>query len=318
MKFTVLTALTIAVYFKVFRQENIFEIWEGFLANITEPESFIFLLIVILLMPVNWMLEAFKWQLLTKVFVPLPFYKLLKAVLAGVSISLFTPNRIGDYGGRMLIVGPRNSWAAFMAAVVGSFSQMLVLVSVGLMGAIYVGTYLFHWGFRTYLSFLAGVGLILLIMFGVYFNIAMVLRLERYFTGRKWLSKLFSRIKLLGEYNRAVLAKALGLAALRYFTYTLQYYWMLKFYGAHLPFFEAMSGIAGIFLFQTIVPMPPVLGLVARGELALLIWNHFEVNEISILGATFSLFVINLCLPAFVGLMYIVRTNFFKPIHNEL
>jgi len=51
--------------------------------------------------------------------------------------------------------------------------------------------------------------------------------------------------------------------------------------------------------------------------LALFVWKNFEANEISILAATFTLFIINLSFPAFVGMIYIIKTNILKSLGYE-
>jgi hypothetical protein len=56
-----------------------------------------------LLVGVNWGLESLKWQRLiypleTPVFLPV----VLKSVLCGVTVSMLTPNRTGEYVGRIL------------------------------------------------------------------------------------------------------------------------------------------------------------------------------------------------------------------------
>ena len=59
------------------------------------------------------------------------------------------------------------------------------------------------------------------------------------------------------------------------------------------------------------------MGLLARGEVALKIWGLFTHNDLSILAATFSLWVINLIIPAFIGLVFILQANFFQTKKNE-
>ncbi|TNE63913.1 MAG: hypothetical protein EP344_04045 [Bacteroidetes bacterium] len=52
-------------------------------------------------MPANRILEAIKWHTLLRRSAPISLGKALLAVWVGVSVSLFAPNRIGEYGGRI-------------------------------------------------------------------------------------------------------------------------------------------------------------------------------------------------------------------------
>ena len=55
-------------------------------------------------MLVNWSLEAYKWGALVDRFQSLSFSKKLISVLMGLSIGFLTPNRIGDYAGRLRFI----------------------------------------------------------------------------------------------------------------------------------------------------------------------------------------------------------------------
>jgi uncharacterized membrane protein len=48
----------------------------------------------------------------------------------------------------------------------------------------------------------------------------------------------------------------------------------------------------------------------ARGEIALILWKFYGVNELSILAASYGLWVINLVMPALVGIIYLMKIKF--------
>src|SRR5882672_7911549 len=52
----------------------------------------------------NWGIEARKWQLLMRPLEKISLARSFKAILAGLALALNTPNRIGEYGGRILYV----------------------------------------------------------------------------------------------------------------------------------------------------------------------------------------------------------------------
>ena len=59
---------------------------------------------VIFLALVNWGLEARKWQLLLLPIQKISFFRAYRSVLSGLALSLNTPNRMGEYGGRIFYV----------------------------------------------------------------------------------------------------------------------------------------------------------------------------------------------------------------------
>ncbi len=53
-------------------------------------------------------IEAIKWQIALRPVQSISFTRAFKAILAGTCIASFTPNRVGEYLGRMLFVDPGN------------------------------------------------------------------------------------------------------------------------------------------------------------------------------------------------------------------
>jgi len=57
--------------------------------------------------------------------------------------------------------------------------------------------------------------------------------------------------------------------------------------------------------------------MLTRGELGILVWHNFEANPLAILAASLALFIINLAIPALLGVMVIVKTNITKSLNDE-
>jgi hypothetical protein len=273
--------------------------------------------VVIILMPLNWGLESLKWMKLMRPFLEMPFKKAYRAILAGVTISIFTPNRIGEYGGRILEVEARYNWRGVLATLVGSFSQLIVLISFGLAGALY---YLHQFEMIDFFvlssSLLIGGSLVFIMLFA-YFNVDMALPLVKKLPLGKWKRPVYRQILVLRSYDAKLLGQVLLLSAVRYLVYSFQYYLILRFFGFSIPLFIALAGIATIFLVQTSIPLPLVVGLLVRGEIALSVWGFVDTNELGILAATFLLFIINLSVPSLLGVVIIVRTNVLKSLGYE-
>lgn len=317
-KIAVVLVLLGAVYYQIAYNERIEVLWQAF-QNGLHPRQLPWLLIAVLLMPLNWGFETLKWHGLIRRFSALTFWQAYQSILAGVAVSLFTPNRIGEYGGRVLLVEPGNGWRAVAATLMGSISQLVALLSGGVVGLALFASLYFRW--EPYLLWsvtLTGaalsVGLLL-----IYWHIDLVAQvLMKLRFGRRWkiagvLAKPVKEIlTLFRGYEKTELKRALFFAWARYFTYCFQYWLLLRFFGVEISVLEAWPGIATIFFLQTSVPLPPAISLLARGEIALLVWTAFGVNELSVLAATFGLFILNLCLPALLGGWFIVKTNVLK------
>ncbi|MCU0346380.1 MAG: flippase-like domain-containing protein [Saprospiraceae bacterium] len=306
-----------AIYRQVFAKQQAEELWAAFVQHFTYP-NMAWLLAVVALAPLNLALEALKWRELTRSFSKMNFWRSFKAVVAGSTIGIFTPNRVGEYGGRLLFVEEGQGWKAVISTMVGSLAQLLVLLAVGLVGALYFllvkmefeAQYLF-WVAVSLASALVG------LLFFTYFNIDLMVVLAKRVPYVERFRNQLRHLTVLRNYHRRELGRALWYAFLRYATFTTQYYLLLQFYGVPAPWLMGMAGIATIFLVQASVPLPPAMGLLARSEIALFVWGFFTDDRVDILAATFSLFVINIVVPALLGLVFIIQVNILKSIGLE-
>lgn len=313
IKLTIVALLAWVIYKNVFGKQDANEIWRLFLENL-KKQNISWLVLAILLMPVNWIFETLKWRVLIESIEKLSFKRSFAAIISGVTLSIFTPNRIGEYGGRVLFVKPKNNWKSVIATLVGSFSQLLVILSMGMIGFVYfAGKYFDVENHLLQGVFSIMVALIGMMFFGFY-NIELVIPFFKKIPHIYKLRRFFKDITVLRNYDSKTLSKALGFAFLRYAVYTLQYLLLLYFFGINITLIQGLSGIATIFILQTSIPLPPLVGLLARSEIALLVWGIFSSNELSILASTFVLWILNLIIPALFGAVFIANINVLKSL----
>ena len=91
-----------------------------------------FALLAFVLIPLNWGLEAWKWKYaLRQLYPDYSFREACKGVIAGVTTGIFTPNRIGDYAGRLLYLKKGKRWEAGVVLLLNRLTQMLITLRVG-------------------------------------------------------------------------------------------------------------------------------------------------------------------------------------------
>ncbi|MFT5763191.1 MAG: uncharacterized membrane protein YbhN (UPF0104 family) [Saprospiraceae bacterium] len=313
IKILICILLVWVLYQQIFAKEDIGRIWGVFLENLkTQPIAW--LVAGVFLMPINWVFENMKWRALIRSVEEMSFLQSLAAIFAGVTFSIFTPNRIGEYGGRILFVKPENNWKAVVATLVGSYSQLLAILSFGILGfGVFMSLY-----FELDPIVLKSVLFLSIALAGMmlfcFYNISLVIPLAKKIPYAYKFKKIVKDVNVLRSYDRKVLSEALCYAILRYLVYSIQYYMMLRYFGIDVGVVEGLSGIATIFLFQTSIPLPPLMGLMARGELAIYIWGNFSAHEINILAATFFLWIINLIIPSLIGALFISNVNIMKSL----
>ena len=313
IKGTIAAFLLFTLYREVVGREDAAALWMAWKQQLHRGQ-WQWLFGVLLLLPANWSLESQKWRYLLRPFWRVPFVQAFRTVMIGVSVSLITPNRVGEYAGRVLAVPARHNYHAVLAMLAGSYAQLLAILSIGIIGASYfMDTLLDGYQLMNLKGWWLAYPAVGMLFIG-FFNMS---RLTEVFRKLPLPRSILRVVLMLRQYNRWQLAVALGLALARYAVYSLQYYGLILFFGIEAPPTAAFAGIATIFLIQTSVPLPPALALLVRGEAALLVWEPYSSNSWGILAATFGLFIINLCLPALLGVVFFVKTNVLKSLGYE-
>ena len=275
-----------------------------------EGSNWVYLVGCVVLMPINWLIESVKWRILILPWKNLTKIDAMKAIYAGISVGLVTPARIGEYGGRLLLIDGEDRIKSIPATLISSIAQNISNIIGG-----YIGALIFcycYFSFNRYVYIVGSIlGLLVIIMLcALFFNIS---KLKLDGLNRWWLGKLLNKqAHVISQYDRPILKRVLTLSYLRYLIYCTQYVLILDFLGLELSLLAAFSGVAVIYLFQSGIPLPPILSVIARGELAIVIWSLFTANVGGILVATFGLWVINLVFPALLGLLIILNVNFLK------
>jgi hypothetical protein len=265
-------------------------------------------------MPLNWFLESIKWRKLMLSAGPISKNLAFRTILVGISLGIVTPQRLGEYGGRLLTIPSEKNWLSILSTLAGSISQNIVTIGIGIIG---LGLLTLHNQLLTDLTLIPiTLSLVLFVIAGIYLflNVDFVatilskLGLKKYFIK---FQKQYHEFRLI---PRAHLVQVLVLSILRYTVYTLQYVLLIYFLGWELDISIMLAGITTVFLIQSGIPIPPFLGVLARGEIGIVIWSLFEINELSILTLTFLIWIINLVIPAIMGLVVIFNVNILESL----
>ncbi|MHB1277235.1 MAG: lysylphosphatidylglycerol synthase domain-containing protein [Bacteroidia bacterium] len=270
---------------------------ENFLAILhgEVPITWSWLIPVLILLFANWALETVKWQVLIRAFARPPFLLSYKAILTGVFVSFFTPNRVGEFAGRVIYLKEKKVEASLLT-IAGSLAQNVCTYLFGSLAA------LFFFAEEPIEWILGGAVLffLTLTLLFLYFNIDRLVGLIRIIRlPKKWM-KYFIPIRRL---TRVQLMKALGLSALRYAVFTLQFVLMFQVFAVPISFGMAVQGVGLSFLIHSVLPTIALLEVASRGFAAYYAFQVAPEFDASILLASYSIWLINLFLPGMVGAM---------------
>lgn len=268
------------------------------------------LLGLLIFLPLNWTLEALKWKILVRKLEQISLPDALKGVLTGVVFSFISPQTIGDYTGRFLHLQTASRLNSAGALLVGNFAQLWVTLCAG------------TWGYWYFLNnhtqtnpliinslFWALLLANLLILF-FYFNVSWLYRLVAQI---RLLQNFLPYLEIMSQYRAPELSRVLVYALLRYCIFTGQFVAALYMLEVNLPLAVLLNGIVIIFLVKSVVPTLSAFGDLGLREFsALIFFRHFPVATEKVIAASLLLWLINILLPALVGLYFIFKIK-IKP-----
>ncbi len=272
--------------------------------------------LVIFLALVNWGIEARKWQVLLKPLQKIRFLRAYRSVLSGLALSLNTPNRMGEYGGRILYVKDGSRLKAISLSIAGSISQLIITLLLGCGGLSYLLFFQtlpsgFVMGLSVYwikvLLFISSVATAVLILF--FFRLSWLTSLIEKIPGS---SKFMEYFNVLEEFTAKLLLRLLSLSFFRYLVFVLQYILLLQVLHVEIFWFDSFWIISILFLVLAIVPSFAIADLGIRGKFSTGLLSMYSINTVGILGTTFGIWFINLFVPALAGSILILGIRFFK------
>ena len=219
-------------------------------------------------------------------------------MLSGVTLSIITPNQIGDFVGRVLHLQVLNKLKGSFVAVVGHTAQILVTAMFGVVALWFFGEQLnlLYWW----------VPASILIVFLIYQYLKLG-SLYQKIEAWKWIQRVQKYLHVFGDFSANELREILVLSFFRYLIYLVQYILLLHFFKVDISIPVALFCVMGTFSRQSMVPSFLLLEVGLRGASALLFFTIFTSNVTGVLLTAYSLWMLNLLLPGIIGLYVIYR-----------
>lgn len=298
--------LSWSIYKQIKNQPGLSQSWQHIKESLFSTHI-LYLLAALVLVPVNWGIETYKWMLAVRKIQPISFLKAYKAVLSGVSVSISTPNRIGEYFGRMLYMNEGNRIKAISLTIAGSISQLITTVLMGFIALFFLQNKIAEthilspiWVKAILYGTLAGLVILILFYFRLSWLIKIIDKLPA-FRNYAWV------IEAIESFNTTLLLRFLSLSTSRFCIFIFQYYLLYRLFGVEVSFVQAWMGTSVMFLIMAVIPTIALftdLGL--RNELSIKLMSIFSTNHLGIGLTSISIWLINLVIPALVGSLLIL------------
>ena len=283
---------------------------DSLLDTIINNYSLIF--IVVLMMFINWMLESLKWKFMIRKIEVISFFTSFRAIFSGITVSSFTPNRIGEYGGRVFCLEKSDRIQAVFITILCSMAQLLTTIIFGSFAF-----FILHEQFledQYFIIEISRFSLLVLFVLNIlfvlaYFNVAFLINFLWKFSFFNFLRQYINVISL---FNFKDLLVTFLYSVFRYLVFSIQFLILLHVFNVDISLYDAILSVMLVFFFITLTPTITIAEIGVRGSMALLVFLKFSTNVIGILSSTFLLWIINLIIPAIIGSFFIFSLKFFR------
>jgi len=267
--------------------------------------------VVILLGAVNIFLQYSKWRLTcAEVLEVNDKFKIFRSLFYGFSAGIITPLRIGEYFGRGIEFRNKSLVQVTVATLVDKFFSLLMVASLGSVSSLFF--IYFYYDVSIYIV------LSLFIIIFTFFYLLIVLLLSNRFWDSILFSKLNSstklkpfleKLRIFESLDRNYFFKMLVISFLFYSCFLIQYALLVSAFSNHFDFGNYLWAANLIMFAKTIIPP------ISFGELGIRegasVYFLTKMGETASVGFNSSifLFIINLLIPALIGVGMFLRKN---------
>jgi hypothetical protein len=274
--------------------------------------SFIFLIIALFLVPLNWGIESFKWKLITAPIEKINIYTAMKSVYSGVCLGNLAPGRSTEFIAKIFFFEPHNRSKITVLHFVNGLIQFSITVLIGLIALSFkINTFKEKYEWIIYVMVIGGCAIILLLVLSLY-NISFILN---------FISKKFSKkveLKYFDyTFNLKIIIQLFSLSILRYLVFFSQLSILIYLFSSGEFSFSIFIGITIYFLITSVVPMISVLEVAIRAAIALVVFKDCGVSNTNLALAIVMLWLLNIVLPSIIGYAILVKQNFNFKISKE-
>lgn len=307
--------LSVSIYNHIINQPNWHSSWLKIKSSLQGEQAWK-VIVVMLLMLFNWGIEALKWKILVKHIEQISFITAFKGILAGVSLAINTPNRVGEYFGRIIYLKEGNRLRAISLTIVGSISQLIITVVFGSLGLIFLRQYLAGTTNNSIGLSLLWINIIIYGSIGtsvllvlIYFRLSFLIKVIEKIP---FVTKYVYFIQKLEEFEWKELSHILLLSLFRYSVFIIQYVLLLQVFDVNIGMLESCWLTFVMFLIMAVVPTIALAELGLRGQVSLLLFGMLSTNTIGIVLTASGIWLINLVVPALAGSLFILGIKLFR------
>ena len=249
----------------------------------------------------NWFFEILKWKTLASTVKNISFFDALQQSLGSLTASLFTPNRIGEYGAKAIYFKKGNRRKIMLLNLLSNMMQMTTTVIFGSIGLIYFFTHydvdIEFYRFRKIAYIIA-----IILVFVLTGSIKGYRKIRGFYIEKiiDFDKRLSIKIHLQSGF----------LSIIRYLIFSHQFYFLLVLFGIEADYITLMALITSMYLLASIIPGLALLDWLIKGSVAIWVFSFIGINELIIVTITLLMWLLNFGVPALIGSYFVLNFNF--------
>ncbi len=244
----------------------------------------------------NWFGEIYKWKILSK---DISLLESSRQVLISHGLSIFTPNKVGEYGGKCMFYPLNESHKVIAATSIGHVCQFGATVIFGCIGLIFISRIPMFEFDHNYLWVLP------LTLFG--FLVV--------FVNKKLKYHILKIAKTIHKTSKLVLAKVFLCSVFRYVIFSHQFLFLLWALTIEIQYIDGLSIIFVTYLFSSVIPSFALADSLVKGSMAVTLFSFLGQPHHSVLVTVVLMWLFNTMIPAVLGYMLLFK---WKPKFSTL
>lgn len=264
------------------------------------------LFFILLLSVFNWIFEILKWQHLVSSFTKISFFESAKQSLGSLTASIFTPNRIGEYGAKALFFEKKKAKKILFLNFIGNSFQMAITTFFGILGFIIsriaVSESMLWISFKFSVIHFVWILLFLVVFLFIFkFRNCSIYGLS--------FQKIIDAFKKLSfEFHLTTLQ----LSAIRYLIFAHQYYFLLQIFDCEVSYSIGLATIFLMYFLASIIPSIHLMDIAIKGSVALFLFGKLGISEWKIATISFLMWFFNLVIPVIIGSIFVLKFQIHK------
>jgi hypothetical protein len=271
----------------------------------SSPTSYLLLLVCIVLIPVNWGIESFKWQLITKSTEPVSLSTAMQSVYSGVCVGNLAPGRATEFLAKIVFFKTENRPAVTILHFLNGMIQLSVTVLIGIICLFMKLDLSAVLGQKAFWALIIFSAVLLLSFVIIFFNFKMI--------SARILQKFKSSIQLNEgslSLKKKIVLQLVVWSLIRYVVFSSQLILLIKlFYSGNFNS-EIFAAIGLYFFLTTALPMISFIEAVVRSAIAILVFEGLNISEIALICVAVMLWLLNIVIPSIVGYIIIIKKKF--------